>query len=97
MTMNVPTKLRSSSRLAGAAIACAHGARGRVGTGSRHRGPSSEKATVANLMMMMTMMMTMLPTTTSRMLMATLTVMRMRTVVVCALYSERQALHHPLQ
>ena len=96
--MNVPTKLRSSSRLAGAAIACANGARGRVGAGSRHRGPSGEKATVANLMMMMmAMMMTMLPTTTSRMLMATLTVMRMRTVVVCALYSERQALHHPLQ
>ena len=70
-----------------------------MGAGSRHRGPSAEKATVANLMMMMmmTMMMTMLPTTTSRMLMATLTVMRMRTVVVCALYSERQALHHPLQ
>ena len=45
-------------------------------------------------MMMMMMMMTMLPTTTSRMLMATLPVMRMRMMIVCGNYSARQTLHH---
>ena len=53
--------------------------------------------TVRTKMMMMMMMMAMLPTTTSRMLMATLPVMRMRTVIVCGLYSARQTLHHPIQ
>ena len=53
--------------------------------------------TVRTKMMMMMMMMTMLPTTTSRMLMATLPVMRMRTVIVCGNCSAGQTLHHPLQ
>ena len=50
--------------------------------------------TVRTKMMMMMMMMTMLPTTTSRMLMATLPVMRMRMMIVCGNYSARQTLHH---
>ena len=39
-------------------------------------------------MMMMMMMMTMLPTTTSRMLMATLSLMRMRMMIFCGNYAD---------